>query len=225
MTFNWHEAAQQQWNDKASFWNQNSKEMWDTGSRSTIIPFFQTFVKQGAFVLDVGCGDGYGTYKLSQAGYIACGVDLSEQMVQMGKDRGENETLSFVQGDLTNLPFSDQAYDAVLAVNSLEWTEQPLRALEEMKRVLKPNGMACVAILGPTAAPRMNSYRRLYGEHVICNTMMPWEFEKLAKENGFFVLDGIGVYKREVKEEHLHGLPMELKQSLTFLWTFMMKKQ
>ncbi|WP_028400042.1 class I SAM-dependent methyltransferase [Ectobacillus panaciterrae] len=225
MTFKWHEAAQKKWDESAAFWNQNSQEMWDTGSRSTIIPFFKTFVKQGSSVLDVGCGDGYGTYKLSKAGYIACGVDLSEQMVQMGKERGESDMLSFVQGDLSAIPFESETFDAVLAVNSLEWTEQPLQALEEMKRVLKPNGTACVAILGPTAAPRVNSYRRLYGEHVICNTMMPWEFEKLAKENGFSILDGIGVYKREVKTEQLQELPEELKQSLTFLWVFMMKKQ
>ena len=41
-----------------------------------------------------------------------------------------------------------------MAINSLEWTEEPLRALNEIKRVLKSDGYACIAILGPTAKPR-----------------------------------------------------------------------
>ena len=36
--FNWHESAEK-WDSSAEFWNQNSQEMWDSGSRSTIIPF------------------------------------------------------------------------------------------------------------------------------------------------------------------------------------------
>ncbi len=80
--FNWHESAEKKWDSSAEFWNQNSQEMWDSGSRSTIIPFFEQYVKKEAKVLDVGCGDGYGTYKLSRAGYKAVGVDLSEVMIQ-----------------------------------------------------------------------------------------------------------------------------------------------
>ncbi|GLV66170.1 methyltransferase [Bacillus mycoides] len=221
--FNWHESAEKKWDNNAEFWNQNSQEMWDSGSRSTIIPFFEQYVKQEAQVLDVGCGDGYGTYKLSRANYKAVGVDLSEVMIQKGKERGEGPNLSFVKGDLSSLPFENEQFEAIVAINSLEWTENPLLALNEIKRVLKKDGHACIAILGPTAKPRENSYPRLYGKDVVCNTMMPWEFEQLAKEQGFEVVDGIGVYKRGVNEKMLGQLPTELQQSLTFLWVFMLK--
>ncbi|EEM42057.1 Methyltransferase [Bacillus thuringiensis IBL 4222] len=222
-TFNWHESAEKKWDSSAEFWNQNSQEMWDSGSRSTIIPFFEQYVKKEAQVLDVGCGDGYGTYKLSRAGYKAVGVDLSEVMIQKGKERGEGPNLSFIKGDLSALPFENEQFESIMAINSLEWTEEPLRALNEIKRVLKKDGYACIAILGPTAKPRENSYPRLYGKDVVCNTMMPWEFEQLAKEQGFEVVDGIGVYKRGVNEKMLGQLPTELQQSLTFLWVFMLK--
>ncbi|WP_369899915.1 class I SAM-dependent methyltransferase [Bacillus manliponensis] len=222
--FNWHEAAQQKWDNNADFWNQNSEEMWDSGSRSKILPFFAQYVEQGAKIVDVGCGDGYGTYKASKAGYLAYGVDLSKEMIRMAKERGENERLSFVEGDLIALPFQDEEFDAVLAVNSLEWTEQPLLALEEIKRVLEPGGFACIAILGPTAAPRQNSFPRLYGKEAVCNTMMPWEFEHLALQEGFKMVDGIGVYKRGVNEKMIGQLSVELRQALTFMWVFMLKK-
>ncbi|MEX0133652.1 class I SAM-dependent methyltransferase [Bacillus nitratireducens] len=221
--FNWHESAEKKWDNNAKFWNQNSQEMWDSGSRSTIIPFFEQYVEKEAQVLDVGCGDGYGTYKLSVTGYKAVGVDLSEVMIQKGKERGEGSNLSFIKGDLSALPFENEQFEAIMAINSLEWTEEPLQALNEIKRVLKKDGYACIAILGPTAKPRENSYPRLYGKDVVCNTMMPWEFEQLAKEQGFEVVDGIGVYKRGVNEKMLGQLPTELQQSLTFLWVFMLK--
>ncbi|PEZ02154.1 SAM-dependent methyltransferase [Bacillus sp. AFS018417] len=223
--FNWHEAAQQKWDNNADFWNQNSQERWDSGSRSAIIPFFQKYIRNGATVLDVGCGDGYGTYKLNKAGYKACGIDLSEQMIEKGKERGESPNLSFIVGDLTSLPFQDEEFASVLAVNSLEWTEAPLQALQEIKRVLAPEGFACIAILGPTAKPRENSYPRLYGKDVICNTMMPWEFQKLAQEQGFNLIDGMGVYKRGVNEKMIGQLPLELQQALTFMWVFMLQKK
>jgi len=221
--FNWHESAEKKWDNDAEFWNQNSQEMWDSGSRSTIIPFFEQYVEKEAQVLDIGCGDGYGTYKLSVTGYKAVGVDLSEVMIQKGKERGEGSNLSFIKGDFSALPFENEQFEAIMAINSLEWTEEPLQALNEIKRVLKKDGYACIAILGPTAKPRENSYPRLYGKDVVCNTMMPWEFEQLAKEQDFEVVDGIGVYKRGVNEKMLGQLPTELQQSLTFLWVFMLK--
>ncbi|WP_242144745.1 MULTISPECIES: bifunctional 2-polyprenyl-6-hydroxyphenol methylase/3-demethylubiquinol 3-O-methyltransferase UbiG [unclassified Bacillus cereus group] len=222
--FNWHKSAEKQWNRNAESWNRNSQEMWDYGSRSTIIPFFEKYVEKGEAVLDIGCGDGYGTYKLSIAGYKVCGIDLSEQMIQKAKERGEGENLSFIKGDLLALPFENERFSAIVAINSLEWTEDPLQSLREIKRILYSGGYACIALLGPTAKPRENSYPRLYGENVVCNTMMPWEFEKLAKEQGFQVVDGMGVYKRGVNEKMLEQLSVELRQALTFLWVFMLKK-
>ena len=82
--FNWHESAEKKWDSSAEFWNQNSQEMWDSGVEYNY-SVFEQYVKKEAEVLDVGCGDGYGTYKLSRTGYKAVGVDLSEVMIQKGR--------------------------------------------------------------------------------------------------------------------------------------------
>jgi ubiquinone/menaquinone biosynthesis C-methylase UbiE len=223
--FEWHKEAEKKWDERADFWNQNSQEMWDEGSRSSIIPFLQSHVSPGNRVLDAGCGDGYGSYKLSKQDYQVIGIDLSKQMVEKANERMSGENPHFVQGDLAKLPFQAEAFDAVMAINSLEWTQTPLTALKEIHRVLKDNGNACIGILGPTAMPRKNSYKRLYGEDVICNTMMPWELKELALENGFDMVDGLGVYKKSVNEQHLNGLSEELKQALTFMWVFLFRKK
>ncbi|MBM6619330.1 class I SAM-dependent methyltransferase [Bacillus suaedaesalsae] len=223
--FNWHKEAEMKWDEKATFWNNNSREMWDEGSRSTIIPFFEQYIAPPSTVLDAGCGDGYGSFKLSKQGYDVTGIDISHQMINNASKHIGGESLKFVQGDLARLPFQDNEFNALIAVNSIEWTQDPLVVLHEMKRVIKQKGHLCVAILGPTAKPRENSYRRLYGDFVICNTMMPWEFKRLALENGFDLVDGQGIYKRGVTESLVSKFPEELKQSLTFMWVFMFQKQ
>lgn len=224
-TFDWHREAEKAWDERASYWSQNSQNMWDHGSRKTIIPFVQQYVQKGNKVADIGCGDGYGSYKLFKAGYEVVGVDISKEMIERANQRTGDEKLSFVQGDLVELPFAADTFDGVMAVNSLEWIEIPVQALHELKRVIKHDGHLCAGILGPTAKPRINSYPRLYGEPAVCNTMMPWEFQQLAEETGWELIDGHGIYKREVRNQHYQDLPTELKQSLTFMWVFMLRNK
>ncbi|WP_017185849.1 class I SAM-dependent methyltransferase [Alkalibacillus haloalkaliphilus] len=222
----WHDQARVMWDEKASFWHANSREMWDSGSRRTIIPFFEQQVPKGHSVLDLGCGDGYGSYKLWDKGYDVTGVDLSHEMISLCQSRltEDMERLKFLQADMLHLPFEDQSFDSLMAINSLEWTEVPADAFKEIARVIKPGGYMVFGILGPTAGPRNHSYRRLYGEEVIFNTMMPWEFEKMIQEQGVEVVQTKGVYKQGVQNNHINQLSHELKQSLSFMWLFMLKK-
>ncbi len=221
--FNWVEEAEKQWNERSSSWNLKSAEMWETGSRKDIVPFFANYVQAGGVVCDLGCGDGYGSLKLAEIGYEVTGIDVSEEMIHKAKEINSNTTAQFKKGDISELPFSNDRFDAVIAINSLEWTEQPLKVLKELKRVVKPGGHACVGILGPTAGPRINSYRRLYNEKVISNTMMPWEFARLAVENNWSAIDSYGVYKRGANQLSLGSLSLDLKQALSFMWIFMLE--
>lgn len=222
--FKWTKKAERLWDEKAESWNAKSMEMWESGSRKDIVPFIQKHVHSGAHICDLGCGDGYGTYKLALSGYKCMGVDFSSEMIKRASSRKPG-LVDFQQGDISSISVEPGTFDSLVAINSLEWTENPLAVLLEMKRILKPGGLSCVGILGPTAMPRINSYRRLYGEKVICNTMMPWEFEQLAVENGWVKKDEIGIYKRGVHQQTLGSLPTELKQALSFMWVFMLENR
>ncbi len=223
--FKWHEEAEKQWDGRADFWSKQSQAMWNSGSRSTILPFFSTFLQKEGSILDAGCGDGYGSFLLTKRGYQVVGVDISAEMVEKANKRNRTEGLSFTQGDLTALPFKDEIFSGVMAINSIEWTEVPLQAINEIKRITKPGGIFCAGILGPTAGPRQNAYPRLYGKKVIQNTMMPWEFEQLVSENGWSVVDGQPVYKDAVSKDMANGLPRELKQALSFMWVSILRKE
>ena len=219
----WVDEAEKQWDNRADSWHSSSRGMWETGSRKDIIPFLKKYLPDKSAICDLGCGDGYASVMLARMGYHVTGIDLSEQMLEKASVLAKGRSVQFIKADISEVPLESNSLDAVMAINSLEWTESPLKVLFEIKRIVKKDGLACIAILGPTAMPRINSFPRLYGEKVICNTMMPWEFEKLAEENGFKKIAEMGVYKREAEKLPVENLPLELRQSLSFMWVFMFK--
>lgn len=223
-TFDWHDEVTNKWNANAANWDERSKNMWEKGSRKTIIPFIKEHVPSHAKILDVGCGSGYGSYKLDQVGYDVTGVDISEEMIHLAKKKRQGTNMTFSVADVNDLPFESDSFDALMSINVLEWTKVPAVALAELSRVLKKDGLTCVGVLGPTAGPRANSYRRVYGDEVILNTMMPWEFLQLAKEQGFHLLADKGVWKRETTDIQMETLPLMMQQALSFMWLFMLQK-
>ncbi|RFU69689.1 class I SAM-dependent methyltransferase [Peribacillus saganii] len=222
---NWHKEAERKWDNFAKQWSQNSSEMWESGSRKKVIPFISSNLQPGDQVCDLGCGDGYGSLLLAKMGFNVTGLDISSEMVETAAKRAAGQTnTTFVQGDLAELPFEENQFDAILAINSLEWTESPREVLSSIQKILKSGGVACFGILGPTAAPRQNyCFRRLYGEKVIMNTMMPWEFEQMALENGWTLLQETAVEKRGVDFDKLGHFSKELKQAVSFMWLFLLK--
>lgn len=220
--FDWVKKSKEEWDSRASFWNKKSQGMWENGSRKDIIPFLDRHLGKQTKVLDVGCGDGYGTSKLHKLGHRVTGIDISDEMI--AKARASTENIPFLTADVSKIPMEDESFGAVMSINVLEWVEVPELALRELKRVLKPNGILCIGILGPTAGPRASGYPKVYGKQTICNNMMPWEFFKLAKELELEFIDEFGVYKEGVTEKNYQDLSIILKQSLSFMWVFLLRK-
>ena len=220
-TTEWQQFAEQGWDDKAKDWNEKSAEMWEAGSRKQIMDFYLKHTTADDKVLDIGCAGGYSTNKLHDAGMHAEGMDISGEMIQAAKEKYPH--ISFQKGDVTALPYEAERFDSMLAINVLEWVKVPVMAVRELRRTLKANGRLCIGVLGPTAGPRNHAYDRLYGDKVMMNTMQPWEFEKLAVENGFRVVDGMPSTKRwsRISDKEL---PIQAQQALSFMWVFILEK-
>lgn len=123
--------------------------------------FFTPHLASGTTVLDCGCGPG--TIALDFAEIVApgdvWGIDLDASYVLRAQELTEERkqtNIHFRQGSVYALPFPDQSMDAVFASTLLAHLSQPLAALAEIKRVLKPGGVIGIRdadVIGTLIAP------------------------------------------------------------------------
>ncbi len=97
--------------------------------------------KPGGRALDVGCGVGQVVARLANAGFEAYGVDVSEPNIQ----RAEKVCPRCQLYDGRKLPFADQFFDSMGALNVLEHVEQPEEFLRELVRVTRVGGRLVVS--------------------------------------------------------------------------------
>lgn len=130
-------------------WDQQQEHYWDRqgGRRSPTHPVVEGFARPkvtylfsviaqhaaGAdmrtwSVLDVGCGNGYWTYYLSQRA-TTTGIDFSPTMLR------QNPCSRLVCASALHLPFADRTFDLVVCSNLLHHLERPAKAVREMARV------------------------------------------------------------------------------------------
>lgn len=111
-------------------------------------------------ILDLGCGTGRYLAPLSEAGFDIYGCDFSEGMLRIVQKR-INGTCKIIIGEATEIPFRDSSFDFVYSFKVLPHIQNVCQALEEIHRILKPNGIAILEFYN------RNSIR--------------WVFSKLAK--------------------------------------------
>lgn len=99
-------------------------------------------------VLDVGSGDGVNAELLAaRAERVTC-LDLSERVIAAAKTRLERfSNVDYCVGDMHELPFAANSFDAVLLLHTLTYSDRPQRAVTEAARVLRPGGMLAVVTL------------------------------------------------------------------------------
>jgi ubiquinone/menaquinone biosynthesis C-methylase UbiE len=104
----------------------------------------------GLRVLDVGCGDGEYAARASREGADVVGLDRSQPMLEAARAMATSARadVTWCQGDARALPFRDASFDLVLAVTALCLVSEPVVALNEMSRVLRPGGVLVVGELG-----------------------------------------------------------------------------
>ena len=99
-------------------------------------------LERGATVLDVACGTGQFTREFAGAAPdgLAVGLDASRPMLAQAVRAPGPDNVAFGRGDAHALPFRDGAFDAVCCFAALYFIEEPLDAVTEIARVLRPGG-------------------------------------------------------------------------------------
>jgi ubiquinone/menaquinone biosynthesis C-methylase UbiE len=105
-------------------------------------------------IFDCGCGTGiFANIFASMGAKKVVGFDLSPGSLRTGKEMAakmELKNIEFVEGDMLQIPFEDNQFDIVWAWGSAHHTENPMKAIDEIDRMVKKGGSLLLALYKKT---------------------------------------------------------------------------
>lgn len=129
----------------AKWYDKNSRK-WRLGEMREYADIVSGHANHGASVLEVAPGPGYLAIELARRGFAVTGVEISADFVDIERRnaREAGVRVDFRQGNASALPLPDRAFDFIVCSAAFKNFSEPLRALKEMHRVLKPGGTALI---------------------------------------------------------------------------------
>ena len=112
-------------------------------------------VNVDARILEVAPGPGYLSIELAKLGEVeVTGLDISKTFVEIAQTNAMEEgvKIEFREGDASNMPFDNESFDFIICTAAFKNFTKPIKALNEMYRVLKPNGKAFIIDLSHNAS-------------------------------------------------------------------------
>jgi len=107
--------------------------------------FASRWVK-GKHVLDLACGEGYGSALLARHAASVTGVDVSQQAIEHAKRAyAQLRNATFAAGSATKIPAADASFDVAISFETLEHIHEQEEFLAELDRVLKPGGVLLIS--------------------------------------------------------------------------------
>lgn len=127
------------WEKHADWWIEGFTDGADEEYEEQILPLAAEALQGAKTVLDVGCGDGQISRLAVKGGATkVIGIDPTWNQIKVAHERDGGA--EFVQSGAGKLPFSDEAFDAVVACLVFEHIRDVDDAIAEVSRVLKPGG-------------------------------------------------------------------------------------
>jgi SAM-dependent methyltransferase len=132
------------------------KTMWQAGNFAAVaervtevgeLMVERAGVQPGMDVLDVACGTGNATLPAAKTGARVTGLDFAPGLLEVARERAADAMVEvdFVEGDAQALPFDDSSFDRVVSTFGHMFAPDHRRTADEMKRVLRPDGVIAVA--------------------------------------------------------------------------------
>ncbi len=178
---------------------------------------------KGEIALVVGCSYGFEVEALYKYGFKEVyGLDISEYAISKAKELYSEWKDKFVVGDVENIPFKDETFDFVYAADILEHTFNPVRALREIYRVLKPEGKVYVRVPNTFAISLYNLLPKilkklfeLTGHNY--NPHDPTHYSELPfyRWEYFFMMIGFKYKRLKIEEIYLRGSKRILGKAIT----------
>ncbi|MFA6867310.1 MAG: class I SAM-dependent methyltransferase [Clostridia bacterium] len=134
-----------------------AKQMRDKGWNG-VNNFFKTGINKGK-ILEIGPGPGYNglEWLKKTENTELVGLEISNNMIKMAEknanEYGFSNRVSYVIGNCLEMPFEANYFDAVISNGSLHEWENPIKAINEIYRVLKPNSYFCITDMRRNVSP------------------------------------------------------------------------
>ena len=144
--------------EKKNFWDRNARiynryMRKDHAAYETMYALIRPVVKTKT-VLELATGTGLIAKNIVNAAAHIEATDASPEMIAEAKRNNRSAKLHFSVQDMFRLPYADQSFDVVIVSNALHIVPQPEKALQEIKRVLKDDGV----LIAPTFTHAGNSF-------------------------------------------------------------------
>lgn len=166
----------------------------------------------GLRVLDAGCGEGSGADVLSRAGAEeVVGVDVAPDAVSTAMERF-GSVATFTLGDLAALPFDSESFDVAVVFEVIEHVGDRSRALEELRRVLRPDGML-LASTGNRSVSADTNPRQLTGCELSEELRRHFGHVRMLQQSDWF-MSAVMEHSDARSTEISRALPVELRKEV-----------
>lgn len=145
-------------------YNYEQNHWWFVGRREIVFSLLNEHFPELSKlkILDIGCGTGITMNYLAPYGEVT-GLDISEDALEFCRQRGLNNV---TLGSADELPFEDNSFDLVFALDVLEHVDNDFKAVQEIERVCKPGGIVLATVPAHqwlwTGFDRYNLHKRRY---------------------------------------------------------------
>jgi 2-polyprenyl-3-methyl-5-hydroxy-6-metoxy-1,4-benzoquinol methylase len=132
-----------------------------------VLDVFRSALPPGGAVLDLGCGSGWTSLFLARAGYEVTGLDISERMIAIARERAQQEQLNttFITADMEAFELERRDFDGVLLFDSLHHCPDYSRVLRQAGTHLREGGY--LLLMEPSwlhrYSPHARATERRYG--------------------------------------------------------------
>jgi ubiquinone/menaquinone biosynthesis C-methylase UbiE len=146
-----------------------------------------------AEVLDMACGEGYGSAWLAHAARTVVGVDINADVVTRARQRYQTPNLRFICANATALPFPDASFDWVTCFETIEHLTDQEGLISEIRRVLRPKGRLLLSSPDRQAYAALSQHENPFHvkelSELELRTLLATDFpyqQWLAQATGFF---------------------------------------
>jgi ubiquinone/menaquinone biosynthesis C-methylase UbiE len=146
-------------------------------------------LRSGCAVLEVAPGPGFFSIELAKLGdFRITGLDISRTFVEIASENARNAgvKIDFRWGNASAMPFADGSFDFIYCSAAFKNFSEPVKALDEMRRVLRPGGEAVVSDLRKDVSlDEIEMYVKQSGRNWIDARVTTWTFRHVLLKRAY----------------------------------------